>query len=41
MDLELEGYVEEVIEKQQYRSGIFRNFWGFPNLFDVIRGRTP
>ena len=41
MDLELEGYVEEIMEKQQYRNGIFSKSWGFPNLFDVLRGRTP
>jgi hypothetical protein len=40
MDKELEGYVEEVMEKQQYREGIFSKFWNFPNLFDIIRGRT-
>ena len=39
MDLELEDYVERVMEKQQYRSGIFRKSWDFRNLFDVIRGR--
>jgi len=40
MDLELEGYVEEIMEKQQYRNGIFSKFWTFPKLFDVLRGRT-
>ena len=40
MDQELEVYVEEVMEKQQYREGIFSKFWNFPNLFDIIRGRT-
>jgi hypothetical protein len=41
MDLELESYVEEVMEKQQFRSGIFRKSWGFPDLFDIFRRRTP
>jgi hypothetical protein len=40
MDQELDGYVDEIMEKQQYRNGIFSKFWSFSNLFDIIRGRT-
>ena len=39
MDKELDTYIEEVINKQQYNNGIFSKFWQVPNLFDAIRRR--
>ena len=46
MDLELETYVDIVVENQEYRSGIFGNNWSLPNvgqvfsnILDLLRGR--
>ena len=46
MDLELETYVDIVMENQEYRDGIFSKYWSLPtvgqafsNILDLIRGR--
>jgi len=46
MDLELETYVDIVVENQEYRSGIFGKYWSLPNvgqafsnILDLFRGR--
>ena len=39
MDQELETYVEQIMDKQNYRAGIFGFGWNSSNLFDLLRGR--
>ena len=35
MDLELENYVDIVVENQEYRSGIFGKYWEIPTSVNI------